>query len=144
MFLSDSTGICCPVMWRSRKLRRVVKSTMASETLIQVEAAEASYWIANLLSEILYEKKESRVMPRIECHTDNHQLYDAVHSLKSIEDKRLRIDMGLLQEMLNRKEISKIKWIVKELQLADSLTKVGASSTKLLEVFAQGQLQEHS
>ena len=89
---------------------------MASETLIQVEAAEASYWIANLLAEILYEKKESRVMPRIECHTDNHQLYDAVYSL----------------------------WIVKELQLADSLTKVGASSTKLLEVFAQGQLQEHS
>ena len=139
-FLTDSTGLCCPIMWQSRKLRRIVKSTMASETLIQVEAAEASYWIANLLAEILCKKRESRVMPRIECFTDSNQLYDAVHSLKLIEDRRLRIDMGLLQEMIQRKEISRIVWVEKGKQLADSLTKLGASSAKLLEVIERGEL----
>ena len=113
---------------------------MASETLIQVEAAEASYWIANLLAEILCRQREARVMPQIECHTDSNQLYDAVYSLKLIEDRRLRIDMGLLQEMIQRKEISRINWVEKGKQLADSLTKFGASSAKLLEVIDRGEL----
>ena len=137
-FLADETNVCSPVMWQSRKLKRVVKSTMASETLMQVEAAVASYWIANLLAEIIFEKKEVRVMPQIECYTDSNQLYDAVYSLKLIEDKRLRIDMGLLQEMIDRKEISKIVWVEKTQQLADSLTKFGSS--KLLDVIARGVL----
>ena len=59
---------------------------MAVETLIQVEAREASYWIANLMAEILYERKETHTMPQIVCHTDSSQLHDAVHSLKLIED----------------------------------------------------------
>ena len=113
---------------------------MASETLIQVEAAEASYWIANLMAEILYVNRETCVMPQIECHTDSNQLYDAGHSLKLIEDKRLRIDLGLLREMMDRKEIARINWVEKGQQLADSLTKIGASSARLLEVLAQGQL----
>ena len=72
---------------------------MAAERLILVEAAEASYWIANWLAEILCRQREARVMPQIECHTDINQLYNAVYSLKLIEGRRLRIDMGLLQEM---------------------------------------------
>ena len=67
-------------------------------------------------------------------------MYDAVYSLKLIEDKRLRIDMGLLQEMIQRKEITNINWVEKGKQLADSLTKLGASSAKLLEVIEKGDL----
>ena len=107
-FLADEGNMCAPVMWQSRKLKRVVKSAMAAETL--------------------------------ECYTDSNQLYDAVYSLKLIEDKRLRIDMGLLQEMIARQEISKIVWVDKTQQLADSLTKLGASSRTLLHVFASGVL----
>ena len=82
---------------------------------MHVEATEASYWMANLLGEII------RVMPQIECYTDSNQLYDAVYSLKLIEDKRLRIDMGLLQEMIDRKEISKIVWVEKTQQFFDEV-----------------------
>ena len=70
----------------------------------------------------------------IVCNTDSHQLYDGLNSIKPVKDKRLRIDIALLQEMLSRKEISKVNWIHKEFQLADSLTKLGASSEKLLSV----------
>ena len=35
-----------PIMWQSKRLQRVVKSTMAAETLIQVEAAAAGYWLS--------------------------------------------------------------------------------------------------
>ena len=41
-------------MWKYKKLRRVVKSAMAAETLIQVEAAKTCFRLANLLSDIFY------------------------------------------------------------------------------------------
>ena len=139
-FTVDVNNKCCPVMWQSHKLRRIAKSTMAAETLMQVEAAEASFWLGNLLSEILFGNSKTRSMPKIDCLTDSNQLYEAAHSLKAIKDKRLRIDMALIQEMLNRKELSRLLWIEKSKQLADSLTKRGASSRTLLEVLSRGTL----
>ena len=43
------------------------------------------------------------------------------------------MDVARIREMLQLKEI-KVKWVDNEKQLADPLTKSGASSTKLLEV----------
>ena len=54
IFLVGENKVSSQIMWKSKKLRRAVKSAMAAETLIQVEAAEACFWLANLLSEILY------------------------------------------------------------------------------------------
>ena len=66
--------------------------------------------------------------------TDNELLCDAVHSTKTIiEDKQLKIDIGILREMLHNREISSIEWIDSDKQLADPLTKGGASTNKLME-----------
>ena len=119
-------------MWKSKKLRRVVKSAMAAETLIQVEATEACFWLANLLSEMLYCKPNDDKNIKIECYTDNHQLYDSVYSIRPIQDKCLRTEIALLSEMINKKKITKINWIENKYQIADCLTKYGASSEKLL------------
>ena len=45
--------VSSPTMCKSKKLHRVVKSAMAAETLMQVKATKACFWLANLLSEIL-------------------------------------------------------------------------------------------
>ena len=71
------------LMWQSKRLKRVVKSAMAAETLIQVEAAEAGFWISNINTEI-YNLKQK--VPA-ECRTDSCQLYNAVHSIRAITDK---------------------------------------------------------
>ena len=76
-----------------------------------------------------------------ECRTDSHPLYEAVHSIIPILDKRIRIDIAILKEMLERKEPGQIKWIDKNCQFADSLMKRGASSYNLIRVFAEGKLQ---
>ena len=55
IFIVDPAGNCNPLMWQSRKLRRVVKSAMAAETLVLVDAAEAAFWLAKLLNEIFYD-----------------------------------------------------------------------------------------
>ena len=43
--------------------------------------------------------------------TDNSCLYDSVHSSTQILGKRLRIEMAILREMMDRKEIAEIPWI---------------------------------
>ena len=40
MFLVDGEGQCCPLAWRSKIIRRVVKSTLAAETLATVEVID--------------------------------------------------------------------------------------------------------
>ena len=115
-------------MWKTT----LVMSAMAAETLIQVEAAEACFWLANLLSEMLYCKPNDDRNIKIECYTDNHQLHDSVYSIRPIQDKRLWKEIALLRDMLNKKEITKFNWIENKYQIANCVTKYGASSEKLL------------
>ena len=68
---------------------------------------------------------------KIECYTDNHQLYDSVYSIRPMQGKRWT-EIALLREMIKKKEITKINWIENKYQIADCLTKYGASSEKLL------------
>ena len=81
---------------------------MAAETLIQVKAAEACFWLANSLSEILHCKPNDDEKIRIECFTDNHQSYDSVYYIRPIKDKRSQTEIALLREMI---KITKINWI---------------------------------
>ena len=132
IYLVGENDVSSPIMWKSKKLCRVVKSTMAAETLIQVKTIEACLWLANLLSKMLYCKPNDDKNIKIECYTDNHQLYDSLYSIRPIQDKRLWTEIALLREMINKKEIAKINWIENKYQIADCLTKYGASSEKLL------------
>ena len=101
-FLVGQNGNCSPLMWQSKMLRRVARSTMAAETLPQVEAAEASFWLSGILKEVLLNSQDRSPQYSIECHTDSHQLYDAVYSIRPVLDKRLRTDIAILKEMLKR------------------------------------------
>ena len=53
IFLSDPDGSRCPLSWQSRKVCRVVKSTLAAETLALLDAAEAGVYLANLITEVV-------------------------------------------------------------------------------------------
>ena len=127
IFLRDGFGKKCPIYWQSRKLKRVVKSTLAAETLALVEGAEVSFYIASIIKEITKMKEE---MP-IQCKVDNKSLVDALSSSKQVDDRRLRIDIAVLDEMLEKKEIHNVFWVDTTSQLADCLTKRGASTEKL-------------
>ena len=89
-----------------------------------MEAVETRFLITSVLKEL----HNSQSSIDIECFTDNQSLFDTVHSTNSIINKRLRVDMAILREMVHKKEVL-IKWIETKDQLADALTKKGASST---------------
>ena len=85
-----------------------------------------------ILHEVLWDSKSN--FPYIECRTDSRSLTENLQSLKPLEDKRLRVDIAVIREMLRKGELKRVTWIAKEHQLADPLTKKGASCQKLLQM----------
>ena len=129
-FLIDKNGVYCPLAWQSKKIRRVVKSTLAAECLAAVEAAEVTIYLANVLKNILCISRNIDTV----LFSDNRNLVNAVHSCTNLEDKRLVIDVSILRDLLEQQELTELLWIATNFQLADVLTKQGASSKLLTNV----------
>ena len=135
IFMVDSNGACAPIEWQSVRIRRVVRSTLAAETLAMADALDAAILIESMWKEMAGPKCKIS----IEGITDCHSLFDAVNSSKAVTDKRLRIEMSMLREMQERGEME-LRWTENEYQLADVLTKRGVNPLKLLRVFSTGRL----
>ena len=128
---------CVPMFWQSKALKRVVKSTLSAETMAAMEGGEYCFMLKTMLKEILDEKLD---LP-IYAFTDSKSLKDSVYSTKTLSDKRLKVDICVIRDYLRKKEIKEVCWIATEKQLADSLTKAGANSAKLLAVLNSSRLE---
>ena len=133
-FLCDSFNHCCPLSWSSTKIKRVVRSTLAAETLALVEGSETAMYLSELTSSCLHGKKME-----ISSITDNESLYDAVQSSKPLMDKRLCLEISELCEMSEREDIN-IFWVEGAKQLSNVLTKKRESALPLMTVLKNGQI----
>lgn len=133
VFVIGQGGASCIVSWRANKIKRVVRSTLAAETMALQQGLEEAIYIRSLVSELL-----SCELP-IVAYVDNKSLVQAVYSTKQVDDRRLRIYIGSLKELLNN-EVKQIKWIPGFGQLANCLTKRGASGRDLLRVIQSGRI----
>ena len=99
------------------------------------DAADAGHLAAVMLMEVfgLSEK------PSLKCFTDSRSLIEHLGTSHIIQDSRLRVDVARIREMIQLRECE-VEWINKDEQLADPLTKAGASPNKLLEVLKTGKL----
>ena len=128
IFIEGANNKRALLAWQSKKIKRVVKSTLAAETLALQEGAEHSYVISSFLKEIT---GISNGFP-INIYTDNDSLYNNLKTSNVVTEKRLNMDLMIIRDMLEKHEIHSVEWVSHEDQLADSLTKKGASCTKLL------------
>ena len=135
IFMAEKSGKSCPLTWQSRKIRKVCKSTLGAESWALVDALDAAELISTQLDQIF---KGKGLFPIIGL-TDCKSLYDAIRTTNSLEDKGLRIPMACLRQRFNREEV-KFVWVPTGLQLADCLTKAGASSGLLRGTIEDGQL----
>ena len=131
MFLADQSGNANILSWQSRKVRRVCNSTMGAECLAAVDAVNAGIFLKHLICEVMRCKVVDMLLI-----TDNKSLIDAVKSVTPVADKRLRIEIAMLQESLARKEFSNICHVASKDNVANSLTKQGASCVTLLNVLS--------
>lgn len=135
IFLSVQQKVC-PLSWKANKIKRVVRSTISAEALsLQVGLEEAVY-LRNMIVEIL----NIEAIP-ITAYVDNKSVVEAVHSTKMVDDKRLCIDIAAIKQSLENGEVGHIGWCPGVAQLANCMTKKGASGLPLLEVFQEGWLK---
>ena len=126
VYLCDVNGTCSLLSWQSRKIRRVVRSTLAGETLALVEGIDSALFIQNFWKEITLQQ-----LP-VFCFTDSKSLFDAVYSNHSVLEKSLRSDIGSIKEALSNNSVQKIIWIETKHQLADALTKQHSCCERLV------------
>ena len=71
--------------------------------------------------------------------TDNQDLYSCVHNIKACDDKRLLADIiNIKQAIVDDKTIQELRYIPKDLMIADCLTKTGRLGEDLLKVVKTG------
>ena len=128
-----------PLAWCSKKLRRVARSTLAAETLAMVDAMDSAIFSASLFSELMTGQIHPETL-QITLITDNKSLHDNLASGKAVIERRLRIEMAAIKEALERKIVNEAVWVNTENQLADVLTKKGASPLRLLTALEKGKL----
>ena len=71
ILIKDSIGSRNICSWQSKKVRRVVKSTLAAETLALLDGAEASILLSTVMAEILNLGENK---PIVKCFVDNRSL----------------------------------------------------------------------
>ena len=136
LLANRKTGDCCALDWQTNKIKRVVRSTLAAETLSLCDGIENAVHLRDLLHELT---GQSEIIPMIAV-VDNLSLTEAAHSTTPVSDKRLRRELGLIKEHLNNKSSIQLKWVPGKQQLADVLTKMGVDGSKLLKVVQLGHL----
>ena len=107
----------CPVGWSSKRLRRVVRSTFAGETLIASEALDELVYLADTWAK-LGGCKIDRII-----RTNPKSLYDHVLAKGTCKEKRLNVEINALKEALQQRELTRVEWVDSHAQLADALTK---------------------
>ena len=137
VFICDKWNNSSPISWSSTRLRHVVRSAVAAETLVMCDGCELAFYVAELAGHILSPRKDESL--KVHSITDSRSLYESLGSTKLVSDKRLRVEISALRQMVNKGEVS-VEWVEGAKQLADVLTKQGVSWKLLQFVLREGKL----
>jgi hypothetical protein len=116
--VTNKTGhsVASWIFWESRTIKRVCRSTSASEVLSAVEGYDATMWLLALWKEISGQDLDALLV------TDSESLQQKAMSTALPTEKRHRIDMALLRQGLRCGEYGLV-WTSSSSNLANSLTK---------------------
>ena len=135
IFLVDQYNNCCPVEWKSNRLKRVVRSALAAETLACADSVEACKHWQNVIKEVLNQEHCVKVLH----HTDSKSLTDHLDGSKVISDRLLRVDINVIRENMESSGMEVIN-VEGEDNVSDILTKHGVKAKDFLEIFKSGKI----
>lgn len=120
VMLANRTGSCVPLLFRSYKARRVVRSALAAELIAFVEFLDA---IQNFAfgEELRSMHHQSEIF--FESYTDNKSLLYVISKGTRKSEKRLMLHISAAREGFREKEICDIGFVRTARNLADVLTK---------------------
>jgi hypothetical protein len=129
------TDKACPISWKSNKIKRVVRSSLAAEVLACLEGLEDSLYLRAVLRDLL-----PGIKVPIIAYVDSKSLKDNLMSTKLVDNRQLRIDMSAIKQLIENNDVNSLRWCSGLSQLADCLTKRGASGELLRTIFQTGKL----
>ena len=97
-----------------------------------VEGLEHGIFLQKVMQEVI-----GRTIP-VSAIVDNKSSVDAIHSTKLVEDKRLRIDIAIVKEMMANEEVQGVTWVPGEKMISDVLTKQGVNPYPILKLVQKG------
>ena len=112
-----------------------MSSTVDAETLSLLAAVEQGIVLKNQLSEMMNILKK---VFKIQAFVDNKDTVTAINSTTETQSSRIRVDLANIKSMLENEEVFSVSWIEAKFQLADCLTKRGASCVKLYATLCEG------
>ena len=129
---------CCVLTWSSNKLKKVVDSTLAAESLSLVNAVKEAVYVQHIMRELIGDRTRLPIF----CVIDSRGTRDAVYSTKLVEDRMTRLYIATIKEHLESGTIEKVIHVPGGWMLADSLTKRGAPNKLLIELLREGVLPD--
>ena len=99
------------------------------------DACDNGIYLQRMVSEMFVDALQKKI--KVSAYTDNKSSYDAIHSSTSVQDKKVRLEIALLRQYEERKEVD-IHQVKGKENLSDVLTKRGASSKNLLSTISSG------
>ena len=137
LLVNPINGKCAPLDWKANKVKRVVTSTLAAETLSLTCGLDAAVAMREQLQDLL---GDDHILT-LRAMVDNKSCVDAAHAtVTHTTERRLKREIGSIKGMLKKGELKELKWVPTNLMLADALTKKGVNSLKLMQVMQEGQL----
>lgn len=117
------------VHYGSSKSKRVTRSVLAAELFSLVHGFDVASVLRLALNDML-----DRIIP-LHVYTDSRSLYDCLTKIGRTTEKRLLIDLCMLRQNYERREITEVYWIPTAQNPADSFTKftAGSSLSKLID-----------
>ena len=136
--------VCVPILWKSRKIPRVVKSTLAGEIIMSGKALDFSSNVRDMWYEIRHHIAPLRAgqqddryrMYPLGLWTDANSVIQFVNSLTRLPDeRRLVADFLVITEALESGEIACFKHCTDPENIADGLTKIKLPAQRNLTDF---------
>ena len=121
LIVKKKTNAAAVVHWSSKKIERVVASSLAADTLAMQKLASNLFYVRRLQQEMIGSKIES--LPCLVL-IDNQDLFSSNHHIKACEDKRLLADIiNIKQSIEEDKTLNDVRYVSSNQMLADCLTK---------------------
>ncbi|CAC5421995.1 unnamed protein product [Mytilus coruscus] len=117
----------------------ICSSTLASEALALGDGVDCVISLAVLFKELMHNGNNLKHIA-VNCFVDNKDLYHAIYSNKPVGEKRLRVKINAIKQLLQDGELKELKWIQTNEQIANVLTKHGISGQDITRCFKKGLL----
>ncbi len=117
MLREKVTGKCNILHYINIKSKRVCRSVLVAELLAMIEGFDIGFSVRLAMAE-----KTGKHLPLTQ-YTDSQSLYNLAVSLTRTRERRMQIDLQILREAYEKRDITDISWISGDSNPADGLTK---------------------